>query len=318
MTSSNEGLQLHPSPLRQELRHPGPRQYSSASSMSEDEDDDENSTAVGAPRPAEQCFTPQPNAFTHPPTSTNTRSQQQGTSYSTPTRPNVRSSTHRHSYSAQTQHTPYNMISPSHQADHDAALRASLSTLLSFAAPARSLPKKQSPQASSPAAQSNRVDTNTLRLVPESVALGGSPASAAAEPSTSTAPRSPQQDSRRPYLGDKNKRKSPVGPTPAGASNQRSSSKDRSRVTKKIRRASPEDEYVSPTLLTWVVSAGVVVLVSALSFSAGYVYGRETGRAEVAEMGRFVDAGASCGNESMRTSLGLRRLRLTGSAVRVS
>jgi hypothetical protein len=56
----------------------------------------------------------------------------------------------------------------------------------------------------------------------------------------------------------------------------------------------------------------VVVLVSALSFSAGYVVGKESGHAEA--MGQ-VGAGGSCAKEvasSRGTGLGLRKLRWTG------
>jgi hypothetical protein len=98
----------------------------------------------------------------------------------------------------------------------------------------------------------------------------------------------------------------------------RSSSKDRHSV-KKARRTGPVIEEISPTLLTWVVSAGVVVLVSALSFSAGYVVGKEAGHTEA--MGQFGSAGAeagSCAREAASgvkdTGLGLRKLRWTGGA----
>lgn len=64
------------------------------------------------------------------------------------------------------------------------------------------------------------------------------------------------------------------------------------------------DEMVSPTLMTWVVSAGVVVLFSAISFSAGYAMGKEVGRAEANFAGQT--NGAMCGKEVGR---GLRRLR---------
>tara|TARA_R110002003_G_scaffold126_7_gene11488 strand:+ start:9326 stop:9637 length:312 start_codon:yes stop_codon:yes gene_type:complete len=98
----------------------------------------------------------------------------------------------------------------------------------------------------------------------------------------------------------------------------RSSSKER-RGIKKARRSGPIIEEISPTLLTWVVSAGVVVLVSALSFSAGYVVGKEAGHAEA--MGQLGAAGAeasSCAREAATgvrgTGLGLRKLRWTGGA----
>jgi len=69
---------------------------------------------------------------------------------------------------------------------------------------------------------------------------------------------------------------------------------------------------MQPTLMTWAVSAGVVVLFSAISFSAGYAIGREVGMLEVGSQGI---GGAGCGREVGR---GLRRLRWGGgSAVRV-
>lgn len=62
---------------------------------------------------------------------------------------------------------------------------------------------------------------------------------------------------------------------------------------------------VSPTLLTWVVSAGVVVLVSAIGFSAGYTVGKEVGRVEAGLSNG--GNGALCGKE---VGKGLRKLRL--------
>lgn len=92
---------------------------------------------------------------------------------------------------------------------------------------------------------------------------------------------------------------------------------------KKARRAGPLVDEISPTLLTWVVSAGVVVLVSALSFSAGYVVGKEAGHAEA--MGQLGSVGSEAGrcskeatSELGRAGIGFRRLRWTGgSGVRV-
>lgn len=71
------------------------------------------------------------------------------------------------------------------------------------------------------------------------------------------------------------------------------------------------EEGVSPTLLTWVVSAGVLVLVSALSFSAGYKVGKETARFDA---GLGVGEGEGCAKEAGRTGMGLRRLRWGGAA----
>lgn len=74
------------------------------------------------------------------------------------------------------------------------------------------------------------------------------------------------------------------------------------RATKKPKRAL--EDTISPTLFTWVVSAGVVVLVSAIGFSAGYAMGKEAGRAEVS----IVDAaeGRRCGREAVK---GFKRFR---------
>ena len=314
MTSSYEGLR--PAIQQQESRRSTRHVYSAASSdtMSEkegnyEEDDDENSTAVNYPRTTESRFTSQPNAFSHPPSSQAARPQPTGAYYSQ-SRPSVRPSSQRNSYQPQ-QHTPYNMISPSYQADHDAALRASLSTLLSCAAAARGLPKSSQTATSQTHGTSARVDPTSLRMVPESVALGEEPM-----PAEQPSAVSSRRISNASTGADKYKRKASI------PSNARGSSKDR-RAVKKARRTGPVTDEISPTLLTWVVSAGVVVLVSALSFSAGYVVGREAGHAEV--MGQLGNVGVeagSCGKEAAselgRAGLGLRRLRWTAtSGVRV-
>ncbi|KAH7064516.1 hypothetical protein B0J12DRAFT_397 [Macrophomina phaseolina] len=317
MSSSNEGMPAH-----QELRQPGRVQYTSSDNQSdgEYEDDDENSTAVGYIRSCDQNFTPQPNAFSHPPSAPATRPSQQQTSYFQ-SRPSARHSTQRHSYPSQQGHSPYNMISPTHQVDHDAALRASLSTLLSCAAAARGLPKSQAQTTSRTAAvpSSSRVDPSTLRMVPESALPSSSPS----PPATATKPPISRTDTTS------------AKSTSGEEKHKRRHSRDRRGSTKKARRAAVSTSssaalddstslgQVSPTLLTWVVSAGVVVLVSALSFSAGYVVGREAGRAEVemlGEMGANASNVGSCAGEVVGrggTGLGLRRLRFA-DAVRVS
>lgn len=287
MTSSNEGI--GPSPLRQEFHGASQSPQSVASSETtsdreeyDDDDDDENATAVNYPR-SRRRFEPRPNAFSHPSNQQPIRSQS-GTVYP-PRRNSTRpaASLRQHSYP---QHTPHSAAP-----DHDEALRASLSTLLSAAAAVRGLPKPGQPRSHQPT--SSRIDPTTLRLVPESVALGD------VLEESSVAPSSPITTSSSP--SEKSKRK-----------DIRSSSKDRRNV-KKARRTGPVIEEISPTLLTWVVSAGVVVLVSALSFSAGYVVGKETGHAEA--MGQLGTAGAeagSCAREARGTGLGLRKLRWTG------
>jgi hypothetical protein len=143
-------------------------------------------------------------------------------------------------------------------------------------------------------------------MVPESVALGNISEETASSPcSTSSSP------------SEKSKRK--ASPPVAGV---RSSSKDR-RAVKKARKTTPMIEEISPTLLTWVVSASVVVLVSAIGFSAGYVVGKEAGHAEA--MGHLGAAGSEagrCGKEAAAgmkgTGLGLRKLRWgSGAGIRV-
>ncbi|KAF3038447.1 hypothetical protein E8E12_001022 [Didymella heteroderae] len=301
MTSSNEHIGL--SPLRHEVPR-GPDSVDSSDTMSEreeeDDDDDENATAVNyprsTPRPASRQFQPRPNAFSHPSAEHVVRSQS-GTVY-TPRRPAARPGSQRqHSYP---QHTPYNVIMPNYQADHDEALRASLSTLLSAAAAVRGLPKPG--QSRTAPSTSTRVDPSSLRMVPESVALGEITEETSNGSSSRATSSSPS---------DKSKRK--ASPAVAGV---RSSSRDR-HAAKKARKQSALIEEISPTLFTWVVSAGVVVLVSALSFSAGYVVGNEAGYAEaMGQMGTVGGDAGSCGKEAVRgTGLGLRRLRWTGGAV---
>ena len=300
LTSSNENV----AQLSEGVSPAAPSSASEGASSrkAENEEEDETATALGAIQDP-PAFTPPANAFTHPPqssTARHTRSLETRTSYF----PVHRTSPHRRpaatSYPSRgnrTGHTPYNVISPSHQADHDAALRASLSTLLSCAAAARGLPKKnnQSAQCSTSGAASDRIQPSTLRLVPGSEL-----------PGQERAPDLPPRPSVRHSTSaasladnDKGKRKA-------------SSSKDRR--NRKRRAYSPGSEeslqQVQPTLMTWVVSAGVVVLFSAISFSAGYAVGREVGRLDTMS-GKD---GLVCGKEVGR---GLRRLRWGGSSVSV-
>ncbi|GAB7352698.1 hypothetical protein MBLNU459_g3056t1 [Dothideomycetes sp. NU459] len=321
MTSSNEAL---PVDLAKRRERPGPAPQSSASDVTDDED--ENRTAVNYPINHEQCFTPLPNAFTHPPSSHAARhvSQPVPGSYfpRTAERPAPRPST-RHSYPSQleprAQHSPYNVISPSYNAaaDHEAALRASLSTLLSCAAAARGLPKPKQASSNAPRPASARVEPSTLRMVPESALNGTSPPAVPLfeEPAFNPTIRrtsistSASADSRRVQSSKQEAKRK------ATATTGRTSSKDR-RAVKKARRSGSaygyDELFVSPTLLTWVVSAGVVVVLSALSFSAGYSMGKEAGRLEVGA-GSAAEAG-SCAREASRTGLGLRKLRFSSVA----
>ncbi|KAF1999535.1 hypothetical protein P154DRAFT_228639 [Amniculicola lignicola CBS 123094] len=315
MTSSTEGIA--PSPLQHEIRRASrnPNSVASSDTMSEregdagDEDGDENATAVNYPRSTQRHFEPRPNAFSHPPTAQGP--QIQSTESYQGRRPAARPSSQRNSYPL-LQHNPYNTIAPTYQADHDEALRASLSTLLSAAAAVRGLPKPGHPR-TNPANTSNRIDPLSLRLVPESVAMGEATEEGTSDRLSSRSPlSSPRTISSSP--SDKSKRKAGLPAIP----HVRSSSKDR-RVVKKARRTGPLVDEISPTLLTWVVSAGVVVLVSAISFSAGYMVGKEVGHAEaLGQIGGASGEAGSCAKEAAggigRAGLGLRRLRFSGAA----
>ena len=294
MSSSNEALE--PSPSEGISSPPGLTSSASGdtSSNNAEDDDDENSTALGV-LTNEPVFTPQPNAFSHPPQSYNTRhtrSLETRTSYfpAHRTSPHRRPAAHSYPSRARTSHTPYNMLAPSHTADHDAALRASLSTLLSCA---RALPKRER---QSTQTVSNRVEPSTLRLAPESEITN--------EPSP---PALPPRASIRHRPSNTSLSSNAKGKRKASTSKDRSHRDSRN---KKIRANSPgREQHISPTLMTWVVSAGVVVLFSAISFSAGYVVGREVGRFEAGTMvGR---EGVGCGKEVGR---GFRRLRWSGSS----
>jgi hypothetical protein len=82
--------------------------------------------------------------------------------------------------------------------------------------------------------------------------------------------------------------------------------------------------------MTWVISAGVVVLFSAISFSAGYALGREVGRTEAnggmgsmvgksGSSGPFASASASvgCGKEAVKGGINRLRWGTSGGGVSV-
>jgi hypothetical protein len=292
MNSSNEDISTQPSPVVR-------RTTSETSDGAASDDDDGNSTALGLVSD-ERAFTPQPNAFSHPPISRSNRSAEAAPSSYFPqvSSSGNQSTTQRHSYPSQRthSHTPYNVISPSHQTDHDAALRASLSTLLSCAAAARGLPKRDQ-AAPTVTASGNRIEPTTLRMVPESVLMGE---------------EEPQLPVRRISHRTTGSSSSASISIPPKGKRKASSSKDR-RAPKKSRKANMDD-MITPTMMTWVISASVVVLFSAISFSAGYAFGREVGRSEAGAIG--VGEGVSCGKEAMKGSF--RKLRWgTGSSTSV-
>ena len=190
---------------------------------------------------------------------------------------------------------------------HDEVLMASLSTLLSCAAAARGLPKVSQQGASSPGVgpsrvttmSSSRVQLDTLHLVPDQIM---------SEPHKSPTEISPKEKTittntttgaavsadhtvrsrrpRSPSPTNTTSRDSSKKPTTTTASKKRSSStnKPRTRSSSPRRRTSRLTSTLSSTdasLLTLAVSAGAVIILSAISFSAGYVLGKEVGKTEV-------------------------------------
>lgn len=103
----------------------------------------------------------------------------------------------------------------------------------------------------------------------------------------------------------------PAEPQKAFKRRSRESSKERQ--VKKIKAQkmhvtpySYDDYFVSPTVASWIISAGFVLVFSAISFSAGYAWGREVGRIE-GEMGL---TSSNCSKEALKSSSsGLRHWR---------
>ncbi|TAQ87389.1 hypothetical protein B7494_g4280 [Chlorociboria aeruginascens] len=277
---------------------------------SEEEDDDE-ATALGMRTSEQQSFTPQPNAFSHPPAIIRSGSSNIPNPYSTRTTTPPYSRSNTSNYPARPRLQPSNT-------DHDAALRASLTTLLSCAAAARSLPKRNTrmnPGLNVPSTEPS------FRLVPESEVMG---VGVAANSSRSL---TPSTRARSEVSAESNGKGKGSGETAGGKGKASATQKvgERRGGAKKKRvegAAGLAEMGVSPTLLTWVVSAGVVVLVSVVGFGAGYVIGREVGRNEA--LGSLNgttfsggDAGVrGCGREMVRSSGsgggGLRKFKWSG------
>ncbi|KAK3670589.1 hypothetical protein LTR78_009557 [Recurvomyces mirabilis] len=335
MTSSGEGLRLPGHIYPTQLGH-ALRSASSEHVPQRLDSDDENRTAINQPISNRECFTPQPNAFSHPPSAAGQARHGSapvpGSYFPSPRQPSR--PTTRQSYPTgqerQPSHMPQNILSPSYNAaaQHDEALRASLTTLLSIGAAARSLSKPDTtikrPQTTIVAAPTrpNRIEPISFRLLPESELPGPkSPPQHLHEPTfqptirrTSTSTSASTSSTRL----KENKRKA----TPHLTTGGRSSSRERRALKKARRMASNEDLpiLITPTLLTWVVSAGVVVFLSALSFSAGYSLGKEAGRFETAGGAGFVEEPLlrGCAREAGRSGggMGLKR-SLARSAVQV-
>jgi len=301
MTSSTEHVQA---PI------PGlPRQQRLVGQVIEsDSDDDDNGTALGRPSTS-PTFRPQPNVFSHPPHHLQHRSH--STSAASPHqlhRPTI-------GQRAQTR-VPRggpNFMSPANREENEAALRASLTTLLSCAAAVSGRPKRDL-QIDSPSGIGAGVRPSTqpmsLGLVPESELLAETPASAAQASrktavrteSNSSSPSGPVSTSSRD-AADKGKRAATSG---AQSKTSRATKKKRTSASLEV-DGGEVGTFLSPTLFTWVVSAGVILLVSVVGFGAGYVIGREVGKQEGMSMSMSVPAGGasnatSCGRDIARST----------------
>ncbi|KLU84148.1 hypothetical protein MAPG_03193 [Magnaporthiopsis poae ATCC 64411] len=339
--------------------HPGSRQNTTArhelSGYDDDDDDsgDENATALGLPSGAPHVFRPQPNAFSHPPSHLTHRHSTPGAYMGgTSAGPHASASgprSRRASYSrAGSSRNAPQFMSPAYREDNDAALRASLTTLLSCAAAARGLPnrRREGPDTlgAGPTSNTAAMQPMDIRLVPEAELMTEAPApapapsqssadaraklksssAAAPVPSAATAAdkkasagglaRSPSSTSSA-TRGEKIKRAAASSPASTG---QKTSGRAIKKKRMEVSASTAPETLVSPTLLTWVVSAGVVVLVSVVGFGAGYVIGREVGRQEGAG---FIpsnggvpptNATGSCSQDMISQSAGggaLRRFR---------
>jgi hypothetical protein len=293
---------------------------------SDSEDDDENATALGRPSNLPN-FRPQPNAFSHPPSHLTHRHSSNG---SIPQHPSLSRPSMPSRSQTRPSRGPHNFMSPSYRADHEEALRASLTTLLSCAAAARGLPKKDDGLAAGPSTGVGVVPSSQpveLRLVPESELMSETPAlhtvgNVGLRPgpertaSNSSAPSAPSSASSRDRAilaaAEKTKRAATTQSKPS-----RATKKKRTSLSANVDGSNETAALISPTLLTWVVSAGVVVLVSVVGFGAGYVIGREVGRQEAcalsssAQFSAPASNGSSCAGDLVRSAGGgtLRRLR---------
>lgn len=237
------------------------------------DDEDEVATAIGMP--PRNAFTPQPNAFSHPPQTGQIQSTPGPDSYF-PSIPPTSFSDRLPSNRMITQQTitqrsirrEFPTI-PHAEPDHDAALRASLTTLLSCAAAVR--PPKELKDRAPNSTTRPSVQPTSLRIVQES--------------DLDASPRIPKPNTKR---------------------RSRESSKERhAKKIRALKGPAVNDEVLSPTVMSWMISAGVVLVFSAISFSAGYAWGREVGRIE----GELGANSVSCGREALKSGGELRRLR---------
>lgn len=132
-----------------------------------------------------------------------------------------------------------------------------------------------------------------------------------APPATETNTRQPRKNS---YSGPAYQPHAAPAPKKRRSSSPKDRSSGHPSASKKTRRGTIIDSTSAnnPTVMTWVLSAGVVVLFSAISFSAGYMLGREVGRMEMGSPvgdGGLAGGGSSgaCGQQAVKG--GLKRFR---------
>lgn len=303
MTSSSE----LPAIQRQVVTHPHADSTHVISDFGSDEDgdednddDDENGTALGFARTVDPVFTPQPNAFSHPPSSASQPQRAVPGSYFPASQSQARPLQPRSAYP----NRPRTSYSTNPHADHDAALRASLTTLLSCAAAARGLskPTQSYGHETALAGATERPGGMAMRLVPESALMASSPDVPSPRPRSTPSTSSRDGDcieKKRTATADRENARMSVG-----------SAKKKQRLGS-AKTAVQQEALISPTLLTWVVGAGVVVLVGVVGFGAGYALGREVGRGEGVAGMSGTSAGGSCGREIVKSggAGGLKRLR---------
>lgn len=260
--SMGEGLQIRTGRLSPRLQMAGLRaeHVCFPSPSDEDEDDeDEEGTALGITQP-KAISTPQPRAAGIGATPRGTRDTERD-SYFPP-----QSRAQRFSETA-------------HRAANDEALRASLTTLLRCAQAARSLPKPPyAGQTATRAAGGNEVQE--FRLLPEAEVLGPAPpATTATQPSVQSPSTRPRSSATASADEKEKKEKRKSGLEPSKTKKKRPSTHVHSTESgAQVHQVLTQN--VSPTLLTWIVSAGVVVFVSVVGFGAGYAMGFEAGKEE--------------------------------------
>ncbi|KAK6358508.1 hypothetical protein TWF730_007839 [Orbilia blumenaviensis] len=179
------------------------------------------------------------------------------------------------------------------QPDHDAALRASLSTLLSCAAGVGSASKpRPNERLGSIQEHARPAPIQTLSLVTDSEreAMMSAPRRPPPPPQYRRTVHNP------PPPQSPLERKRPVSPRrPREEVQATSKHKPKTKTRRSSKTTAAPNATMASTMasisasnmtyLTLAVSAGAVIIVSAISFSAGYALGKEVGRSEMLELG---------------------------------